>query len=116
MINMPNESGDVAILVLTNLPDTSSAEKLAEFLIVNKLAACINILAPCVSMYQWQGKLEKASEVPMMIKTTRSHYALLEASISKHHPYELPEIICVTIDDGLPAYLAWISESHQSAL
>lgn len=110
---MPNESGDIAILVLTNLPDTSSAEKLAEFLIKSKLAACINILAPCVSMYQWQGKLEKASEVPVMIKTTQSNYALLEASISKHHPYELPEIVCVTIDAGLPAYLAWICASHQ---
>ena len=106
---MPNESGNDAILVLTNLPDTVSAEKLAEILISEQLAACVNILAPCTSVYQWQGKLEKASELPMMIKTTRNLYETLERTILKHHPYELPEIICVTIDDGLPAYLEWVA-------
>jgi periplasmic divalent cation tolerance protein len=91
----------------------SIVEKLAEILITKQLAACVNVLAPCTSMYQWQGKLEKASELPMMIKTTRSLYKTLERTILKHHPYELPEIICVTIADGLPAYLAWISEIDQ---
>ena len=110
---MPSQSGNTAILVLTNLPDTSSAEKLAEFLIAEDLAACINIHAPCISMYKWQGKFEKASEIPMTIKTTQAHYAALQATILKHHPYELPEIICVTIADGLPAYLSWISEIDQ---
>ena len=107
---MPSESGKDAILVLTNLPDTTSAEKLAEILITGQLAACVNLLAPCTSIYQWQGKLEKANEVPMMIKTTHKHYADLEAAILKHHPYELPEIIYVTIDGGLPAYLSWVAE------
>ncbi len=106
---MPSETGNNAILVLTNLPDTVSAEKLAEILITKQLAACVNVLAPCTSMYQWQGKLEKASELPMMIKTTRNLYKILERTILKHHPYELPEIICVTIDDGLPAYLEWVA-------
>lgn len=106
---MPSETGNDAILVLTNLPDTVSAEKLAEILITEQLAACVNILAPCVSIYQWQGKLEKSSELPMMIKTTLSLYKPLERTILKHHPYELPEIICVTIDDGLPAYLEWVA-------
>ncbi len=107
---MASESGKDAILVLTNLPDTTSAEKLAEILITGQLAACVNILTPCTSMYQWQGKLEKTNEVPMMIKTTRNHYIAIEASILKHHPYELPEIIYVTIDGGLPAYLGWLAE------
>ena len=105
---MPSESGNDAILVLTNLPDKVCAEKLAEILITTQLAACVNILAPCTSVYQWQGKLKKATELPMMIKTTRNHYDALEATILKHHPYELPEIICVTIDAGLPAYLEWV--------
>jgi periplasmic divalent cation tolerance protein len=106
---MPSESGNDAILVLTNLPVTHSAEKLAEILITTQLAACVNILAPCTSVYQWQGQLEKTQESPMMIKTTRNHYDALEATILKHHPYELPEIICVTIDAGHPAYLAWVA-------
>jgi periplasmic divalent cation tolerance protein len=106
---MPSESGNDVILVLTNLPDKVCAEKLAEILITTQLAACVNILAPCTSVYQWQGKLKKATELPMMIKTTRNHYDALEATILKHHPYELPEIICVTIDAGLPAYLEWVA-------
>lgn len=113
---MPSESGNDAILVLTNLPDTTSAEKLAEILITGQLAACVNLLAPCTSMYQWQGKLEKTNEVPMMIKTTRHHYAAVEATILKHHPYELPEIIYVTIDGGSPAYLAWVAQINQQSL
>jgi periplasmic divalent cation tolerance protein len=54
--------------------------------------------------------------VPLVIKTTRHHYAALEATILKHHPYELPEIIYVSIDGGLPAYLAWVAEINQRAL
>lgn len=113
---MPSESGNDAILVLTNLPDTNSAEKLAEILITKQLAACVSQLSPCTSMYQWQGKIEKTNEVPMVIKTTRHHYAALEAAILAHHPYELPEIIYVSIDGGLPAYLAWVAEINQRAL
>jgi len=113
---MPSESGNEAILVLTNLPDTNSAEKLAEILITKQLAACVNQLSPCTSTYQWQGKIEKTNEVPMVIKTTRHHYAALEATILAHHPYELPEIIYVSIDGGLPAYLAWVAEINQRAL
>ena len=111
---MPNESGNDAILVLTNLPDTASAEKLAEILVSAQLAACVNILAPCTSLYHWQGKLERASELPLVIKTTRQHYQAIESTILKHHPYELPEIICVTIDAGLPAYLEWVTAINVS--
>ena len=106
---MSVESVNTAILVLTNLPDTASAEKLAEILISSQRAACVNILAPCTSVYQWQGKLEKVSDLPMMIKSTRNLYQDLEDTILKHHPYELPEIICVSIDAGLPAYLKWVA-------
>ena len=100
-----------AILVLTNLPNTASAEKLANLLISEKLAACVNILAPCASVYSWQGKLEKSNEVPMLIKSSQARYSEIEAAILKHHPYELPEIISVPINNGLPAYLNWVQES-----
>jgi len=104
-----------AILVLTNLPDSVSAEKLAEALIREKLAACVNMLAPCISMYEWQGKLEKTTEIPMLIKTTIPCYPALEAAIIELHPYELPEIIHVPITGGFNAYLSWVSHntSHQ---
>jgi periplasmic divalent cation tolerance protein len=99
-----------AILVLTNMPDSNSAEKLAEFLVSEKLAACVNLLAPCVSIYHWQGKLEKATEIPLLIKSTAKRYPALEAAIRSQHPYELPEIIHVPLTGGLPAYLDWVSQ------
>lgn len=97
-----------ALLVLTNLPDQASAEKLAKELVSSKLAACVNILAPCSSVFQWQGKLEQATEIPMLIKTTSRGYLALETAIRDNHPYELPEIVQVPITGGLPAYIQWL--------
>lgn len=99
-----------AILVMTNLPDQASAEKLAHHLLEHKLAACINILAPCTSVYSWQGKVEQAVELPVLIKSTANRYDALQAAIVSLHPYELPEVIHVPIAGGLPAYLNWVSE------
>lgn len=96
------------LLVLTNLPDAPAAERLARLLIESRAAACVNQLAPCTSTYRWQGKIESASEIPLLIKTTRSAYPLLEKLIRDVHPYELPEIIAVPVDAGLPAYLGWV--------
>ena len=96
------------ILVFSNLPDQASAAKLAALLIEQRLAACVNVQAPCTSVYRWQGKVETATEVPIFIKTTRERYPALEAAIRAHHPYELPEIIAVPLVAGLPAYLEWI--------
>lgn len=98
------------ILVVTNLPDSASASRLAHQLIEARAAACVNQLAPCTSIYRWQGKIESASEVPLLIKTTRSAYPRLEKLIREAHPYELPEIIAVSVEAGLPAYLGWIDE------
>jgi periplasmic divalent cation tolerance protein len=98
------------ILVLTNLPDQECAARLAEALVTRGLAACVNIHAPCTSIYHWQGKSESAQEVPILIKTTMDRYAEVESTIRLNHPYELPEIIHVTLSGGLPPYLEWISK------
>jgi periplasmic divalent cation tolerance protein len=98
-----------ALLVLTNLPDADSAHALAAALVEQRLAACVNILAPCRSVYRWEGKVEDASEVPLLIKTTAARYPALEAAIRARHPYELPEIVAVPIAHGLPAYLDWVA-------
>ncbi len=97
------------LLVLTNLPDAEAAHRLAATLVTGRLAACVNILAPCRSVYRWQGKVEEAQEVPMLIKTTAARYAMLEAAIRAAHPYELPEIVAVPLAHGLPDYLAWVA-------
>lgn len=98
-----------ALLVLTNMPDRPAAEKLAEALVRNRLAACVNILAPCRSVYRWKGEVQHDEEHPLLIKTTQERYAALEAKIRKSHPYELPEIVAVPIERGLPAYLDWVA-------
>lgn len=105
---------DEVILVITNLPDRDSARRVADALIENHAAACVNLLAECSSVYRWQGKVESASEVPLLIKTTRAAYPRLEAVIRKLHPYELPEIIAVPVTAGLPGYLKWVAEETQA--
>ncbi len=96
------------LLVLTNLPDRASAERLAESLVERRLAACVNILAPCRSVYRWKGAVQHDEEHPLLAKTSAECYPALEAAIRDAHPYELPEIIAVPVERGLPAYLAWV--------
>ena len=96
------------LLVLTNLPDREAAERLAGDLIEKRLAACVNILAPCRSVYRWKDAVQHEEEHPMLIKTTPECYAELEAAIRAGHPYALPEIIAVPVERGLPAYLDWV--------
>lgn len=97
------------LVVLTNCPDAASAEALAALLVERHLAACVNILAPCRSVYRWQDRIETAAEVPLLIKTTPVRYAELEAAIRDNHPYELPEIVAVPVMRGLSGYLDWVA-------
>jgi periplasmic divalent cation tolerance protein len=97
-----------ALIVLTVLPDRAAAERLAELLVAGNIAACVNLLAPCRSVYRWKGAVQHDEEHPLLIKTTAERYAALEDAIRANHPYELPEIVAVPIERGLPAYLAWI--------
>jgi periplasmic divalent cation tolerance protein len=104
-----------SLLVLTNLPDRASAERLATLLVEQRLAACVNVLAPCDSVYRWQGETQRDEEHPLLIKTAQDCYAELEAAIRANHPYELPEIIAVPIVRGLPAYLSWVESETRPA-
>ncbi|MEW5903019.1 MAG: divalent-cation tolerance protein CutA [Pseudomonadota bacterium] len=97
------------LLVLTNLPDRAAAEHIAEALVTNRAAACVNILHGCTSVYRWQGGLERAEEVPLLIKTTRAAYAGLEQKLRELHPYEVPEIVALPVTAGWPAYLDWVA-------
>ncbi len=96
------------LLVFTNLPDRESAERLADLLLEQRLAACVNILGPCRSVYRWKGAVQHDEEHPMLIKTSAERYPALEQALRRGHPYELPEIIAVAIERGLPAYLEWV--------
>jgi|SRR5689334_966135 periplasmic divalent cation tolerance protein len=98
-----------ALLVLTNVPERAAAERLADLLVEKRLAACVNILAPCRSVYRWKGTVQHDEEHPMLIKTTAERYPALEQALRAAHPYELPEIIAVPVERGLPAYLEWLA-------
>lgn len=105
---MPVDNRDI-IIVLTHLPDRATATRLAGLLVEQRHAACVSILAECTSIYRWEGRVKTATEVPMLIKTCRSAYSRLEEVILANHPYELPEIVSVPVEGGLPAYLDWVA-------
>ncbi len=102
------------LLVLTNLPDLASAETMSATLVEGRLAACVNILPPCRSVYRWKGAVEAADEIPLLIKTTAARYPALEEAIRSQHPYETPEIIALPVTQGLPEYLAWVCAETRS--
>jgi len=98
------------LLVFTNLPDREAALELAHGLIERRLAASVNVLDGCTSVYRWKGDIEEADEVPVLVKTRTARYEELEAAIRELHPYELPEIVAVPVVRGLPDYLDWVGE------
>ena len=96
------------LLVITTMPDQDAAERLAGTLVETGLAACVNIGAAVTSIYRWDNRLQRGTELMLTIKTTRARYPALEQAIVDGHPYELPEVIAVPITAGLADYLAWI--------
>ena len=98
-------------LVLCTVPDRASAERIAETLVAEQLAACINIIPGITSVYRWKGTLEKDEELLLFIKTSEAVYDSVEQRIRTLHPYELPEIIAVPIQTGQEDYRRWIENS-----
>jgi len=101
-------------MVITTAPNRETAENLAESILNNRLAACIQ-MSDIRSFFLWEGKLHKDGEVALSIKTTEARYRDLEAHILKHHPYDVPEIIMLPITSGLPAYLDWLDASTETS-
>lgn len=98
-------------IVLTTASSEEEARKIARHLIERRLAACVNIVPQVVSIYRWQGKLEESREWLLIVKTTAAALGQVRGAIAELHSYELPECICLTIEDGSHAYLQWIAES-----
>ena len=95
-------------IIFCTCPDKDTAEKLARLLIDNDKAACVNILPGITSIYTWEGQIESADEHLLLIKAHKDHYQAIETALLDHHPYDIPEIIAVPIERGLPEYLHWI--------
>ncbi len=98
-------------LVLTTASSSDEARRIARALVERRLAACVNILPQIESVYRWKGKVEEAQEWLLIIKTTAAGFERVRDVIRELHSYELPECVCVSIEDGSPEYLKWIGEA-----
>lgn len=104
------------LLVQTNCPDPTTAERIALALVQNGLAACANQLPPVTSTYRWRGAIETATEIPLLIKCTRDRYPHVEEAIRQIHPYDVPEIIAMPVVAGYGPYLRWVDAETQPPL
>ena len=100
-----------AVVILTTLPADDRGEAIGQALVDERLAACVNLLPPMISIYRWRGAVERESERQVIIKTSRARVPALQARLAALHPYELPEFIVLAVADGGAAYLQWILES-----
>ena len=99
-----------ALLCFCTCPDAATAERIAQTLVDERLAACVNVLPGLRSVYRWQGAVERTDEVLLLVKTGRERLEALTARVNALHPYELPELVAVEVAGGLGAYLDWVSE------
>ena len=98
------------ILVYITAPDPESAKKIAGVLIAERLAACANIIPAIDSMFYWEGELRQKRETLLLLKTHVSRFERLTARARELHPYELPCVVALPVNAGLPGYLAWVGE------
>lgn len=96
-------------LIVSNVPDESVADTIARTLVEERLAACVNILGACRSIYRWQGVIESADEYTLLIKTTDRRHDACVRRLAALHPYEVPEIITLAPQAAWPAYARWAS-------
>lgn len=99
------------LLCFSSCPDAATAERIADALVGERLAACASIVPGLRSIYRWRGEVRHDAETLLLIKTTRTRYPALQARLQQLHPYELPELLAVESVAGLPAYLQWVVES-----
>ncbi len=98
-------------IVLTTAGTKEEAHKIARGLVERQLAACVNIVPQVESVYRWEGEIEQAEEWLLVIKTTAAAFSRVREAIKELHSYDVPECVCVAIEDGSAEYLAWVGES-----
>ena len=107
---MADQSAD-AVMVLMTARSREEAVRLADILVVARLAACVQILPEVESVYHWQGSIERAPEILLLAKTTLSNFSALEVAVRALHTYDVPEIIALPITAASAPYLAWLTAS-----
>lgn len=101
---------DAAMVVYVTTPDRDTADAIANALVENREAACVNIVAGVTSVYRWQGSVERDDELLLIVKTRAGCLATIDACLAQLHPDEVPERIALPIADGAPAYMQWLRE------
>jgi periplasmic divalent cation tolerance protein len=102
---------DQILLAISTFPDVETANRIAQTLVEEKFAACVNLMPAIHSIYRWKDKIETAGEVMVFFKTTEDRLAAFEEKLRSLHPYEVPELICIKIDSGSPDYLRWVIDN-----
>jgi periplasmic divalent cation tolerance protein len=100
---------DVLVVLVTCPPD--KAQGIADALVEERVAACVNVVPSLNSVYRWKGEVHHENEAMLLVKTSKDRFEALKQAVLKHHPYELPEVIAVTVDRGHTPYLEWVIES-----
>jgi periplasmic divalent cation tolerance protein len=106
---MKKSAGKV-LIVLVMASSRQEAIRIAQVVVKEKLAACVNILSAVTSIFRWKGKVQRSREALLILKTTEHRYANLERSIRSLHSYEVPEIVALRLDKGLSQYTAWVEQ------
>lgn len=106
---MPSRKKEDYIIVFVTAPNLAQAQKIAKALLVNKEAACINLINNVKSFFSWKGKIEEAKEILLVIKSRKNLFKKIEATVRKHHSYSVPEIIALSITAGNKSYLNWMN-------
>ena len=99
-------------IVFVSIP-RDEAGAFARALVEERLAACVNIIPKMESFYRWEGKVLSDSEALLIVKTTKGRFDTLRMYVEEHHPYDLPEIVALPVSEGLPDYLAWVSDQTE---
>ena len=106
--------GAATLLALSTFPDVETARRIARELVAENFAACANIVPAIDSIYRWQGQIEEGTEALVFFKTSASRYPAFQDKLKSLHPYDVPEIVCFDIRDGLPDYLRWVGENTEA--
>ena len=103
------------IVVLSTVARAEDAERIGRELVERGLAACVSVVPGLVSIYKWKGKVEREDERLLLIKTRRERFAALREALVALHPYEVPEVLALPIEDGYAPYLAWLDDNTRPA-
>ncbi len=104
-------AAEKVLLVLSTFPDRGKAQRIAEQLVSDRLAACANVASAVDSFYWWKGEIETANEVVVYFKTTAARFPAFEQKLRELHPYDVPEIVALKVIAGSEAYLNWVAEN-----